>query len=277
MERKLNMIITPAVSIIIPVYNNLRYTKFCLESIWQNTSGNYEIIVVNNGSSDGTKDYLKQISQIRAIHNQENFGFAKAVNQGLNAARGEHIITLNNDCIVTAEWTQRLLRIAKNKNVGIVGVMSNFARSPQLIKVKSKNIGNISKNAQKIRKKYDNIFFYTTRVVGFCMLIKRDLIERIGGFDPRFGLGTFEDDDFSLRSSLCGYQNAIAKDVFIFHFGSKTFKKENIKLNLLLLENWHKFKEKWGLPNDTPFDEKDYLTKLTSKNFAQEELYIPLY
>ncbi|MBS4022831.1 MAG: glycosyltransferase family 2 protein [Dethiobacter sp.] len=271
------MKITPAVSIIIPVYNNLKYTKFCLKSIWQNTSGDYEIIVVNNGSSDETKDYLKHFSQIRAIHNQENLGFARAVNQGLSAARGDYIIILNNDCIVTAEWTQRLLRVAKNKNVGIVGVMSNFARSPQLIKVKNKNISNIPKIAQKIRKKYNNIFFYTTRVVGFCMLIKRALIEKIGGFDSRFGLGTFEDDDFSLRSSLCGYQNAIAKDVFIFHFGSVTFKKENIKFKLLLRENWHKFKDKWGLPNDIPFGEKDYLTKLASKNFTQEELYLPFY
>jgi GT2 family glycosyltransferase len=269
------MLTSPAVSIIIPVYNSIKYTKFCLESIWQHTNGSYEIIVVNNGSNDRTKDYLGQVPKIRAIHNQENLGFAKAVNQGISVARGDYIIILNNDCIVTAEWTQRLLRVAEKNNVGIVGVMSNFVGSPQLIKVKIKNVRSIHQIAQKVRTKYNNIFFYTARVVGICMLIKRELIEKIGGFDPRFSLGTFEDDDFSLRSSLCGYQNAIAKDVFIFHFGSVTFKKENIKLNHLLRENWQKFKEKWGLSNDLPLGEKHYLTKLASKNFSLEKLYIP--
>ncbi|MEW6622419.1 MAG: glycosyltransferase family 2 protein [Bacillota bacterium] len=265
----------PKVSIIIPVYNQLEYTKMCLESIWHYTSENYEVIVVNNGSQDATKEYLKQNPQIYSIHNGKNLGFAKAINQGISAAGGNHIIILNNDCIVSHEWVQRLLRAAEEPKVGIVGVMSNFAASPQLIKVNVKNIQDIPRIAQQVKNKYNNSICYTTRVVGLCMLIKRELIEKIGGFDPRFGLGTFEDDDFSLRSILCGYKNVIAKDVFIFHFGSVTFKKEKIPRNLLLRENWQMFKEKWGLPVELPLGEKDYLTKIAAKDFDKKELYIP--
>lgn len=272
---KRNEATLPMVSIIIPVYNQLKYTKMCLGSIWQYTSGDYEIIVINNGSQDATKEYLEQIPQIKKVHNNKNLGFAVAINQGISIAQANYIIILNNDCIVCEEWVLRLLKPALKQDVGIVGVMSNFVASPQLFRVNIENIDSIPLIAEQVRTKYNQSFIYTTRVVGLCMLIKRELIEKIGGFDPRFGLGTFEDDDFSLRSILCGYKNVIAQDVFIFHFGSITFKKENIKRNHLLRENWHKFKEKWGLPADMPLGTKDYLAKIAINNCNREDLYIP--
>lgn len=263
------------ISIIIPVYNQLKYTKMCLDSIWQNTSENYEIIVINNGSQDATKEYLEQIPRVKTVHNKKNLGFAAAVNQGISIAQGNYIIILNNDCIVSEEWVLRLLQPAVKQDVGIVGVMSNFAASPQLFRVSIENIDSIPQIAQQVKTKYNRSFIYTIRVVGLCMLIKRELIEKIGGFDPRFGLGTFEDDDFSLRSILCGYKNVIAQDVFIFHFGSKTFKEENIERDRLLRENWRKFKEKWGLPADMPLGTKDYLANIAVMDFNKEDLYIP--
>lgn len=271
----------PEVSIIIPVHNQVACTKMCLESIGQHTPENHEIIVVNNGSEDETclylEHYMEHVPHLHTIHNQENLGFAKAINQGLNIAQGKYLIVLNNDCIVTSGWICSLLLAAENQEIGIVGVMSNFVSSPQLIKVNFLSLEDVPRIAQDIKEKYVHSLIYTIRVVGLCMLIKRQLINEIGGFDPRFGLGTFEDDDFCLRSVLAGYKNVIAQDVFIYHFGSMTFRQKKNLRDQLMKENWRKFKEKWELPMEFPLGTKDYLVRIITSKFDDltEKLYIP--
>lgn len=265
-------------SIIIPVHNQLQYTKMCLERIWQHTRRNYEIIVVNNASFDATSIYLDQIHHVVTIHNQDNLGFARAVNQGLGIAQGKYLIVLNNDCLVSEGWEQRLLQVAQMKDIGIVGVMSNFVSSPQLLKLNINDLGKLSCIAKEISEEYHNIVISTVRVVGLCMLITRELIDKIGGFDPRFGLGFFEDDDFSVRSALSGYKNVIAKDVFVYHFGSISFRGKKDLKKILLRENWQKFKEKWDLPMEMPLGRKDYWESLDHNKFKGlgDKLYIPL-
>ncbi|KUO65187.1 MAG: hypothetical protein APF84_08625 [Gracilibacter sp. BRH_c7a] len=265
------------ISIIIPVHNLAAYTKMCIESIGQHTPEKHEIIVVNNGSEDDTCLYLERNPHIHSIHNQENLGFAKAINQGLRIARGDFIIVLNNDCIVSSEWTRSLLLAAQNVDVGIVGVMSNFVSRPQLINEKLHSLADIPQIAQIMKKKYAHSLINTIRVVGLCMLIKRELIAKIGGFDPRFGLGNFEDDDFCLRSVLAGYKNVIAQDVFIYHFGSMTFRHKKNLRNQLMKENWQKFKEKWELPMELSLGTEDYLVRIITSHLNElaEKLYIP--
>ena len=266
------------ISIIIPVHNQLQYTKMCLERIWQHTRKNYEIIIVNNDSRDATSTYLNRIPYVITIHNQENLGFARAINQGLGIAQGKYLIVLNNDCLVSEGWEQRLLQVAQIKGIGIVGVMSNFVSSPQLLKLNINNLDELSCIAKEISEEYHNIVIPTMRIVGLCMLIKRELIDEIGGFDPRFGLGCFEDDDFCVRSVLSGYKNVIAKDVFIYHFGSITFRGKNDLKRKLLRENWQKFKEKWDLPLEMPLGRKDYWESLDYDKYKGlgDKLYIPL-
>lgn len=266
------------ISIVIPVHNQLQYTKMCLESIRQHTHNNYEVIIVNNGSRDDTCAYLDEIPHLITIHNQENLGFARAVNQGLRLAQGNYLIVLNNDCLVSEGWERRLLHVAHNQDVGIVGVMSNFVASPQLIQVNINNLEDIPRIARQLENEYNNSFLYTIRVVALCMLIKRDLMDKIGGFDPLFGLGYFEDDDYCLRSFLSGYKNVIAQDVFIYHFGSRTFRENKRLKNYFLRTNWQKFKEKWDLPLDLPLGSKDYWESLDVNRFKTQKdmLYIPL-
>jgi tetratricopeptide (TPR) repeat protein len=113
-------------SIIIPVFNNLELTQNCLESIWEHTPPElFEIIVVDNGSSDGTPAFLKQLAtegKIRLIANDTNLGYAKACNQGARAARGGYLIMLNNDTLVTDGWLNALIEaVAKDDNLAVVG------------------------------------------------------------------------------------------------------------------------------------------------------------
>src|SRR5262249_6804773 len=111
--------VTPRASIIIVTYNNLPLNKLCLESLLRNTEyPAYEIVVVDNTSTDGTPGYLRQMSSlhpnIRIILNQKNHGFARANNQGITLSRGEYIILLNNDTVVPPGWLSRLLRHLRN-------------------------------------------------------------------------------------------------------------------------------------------------------------------
>ena len=227
----------PLVSIIIPVFNQIKYTKLAIESIQKFTNVPYEIIVVDNASTDETKDYLSSLSAtagevVKVIANPQNYGFPKAVNQGIALSRGEYIVVLNNDVVVTDKWIERLIdHIIDDPTIGIVAPMSNYVSGLQKLDgvekfyLKEGEVDEISllKFSEDLYHKNKGQKIIFPRVAGLCMLIKRNVIETIGGFDERFSPGNFEDDDFCLRAVLAGFKVVIAKDVFIHHFGSKSF------------------------------------------------------
>jgi len=125
------MVIDPAsqdlVSLVIPVYNQLHYTKQCLDSIRRSTPPRYEIIVVDNGSLDGTREYLAS-QDARVITNAVNLGCAKAWNQGVLASRGQIIGILNNDIVVTPGWLENLIQFMDRTGHGIVSPSAREGR-----------------------------------------------------------------------------------------------------------------------------------------------------
>ncbi|MCH7962733.1 MAG: glycosyltransferase [Bacteroidetes bacterium] len=246
------------VSIIIVTYNQVEYTKLIVNSIIENTSRNYELVFIDNASTDLTLEYLEKLKEgngsVTIIRNTKNEGFPKAVNQGLLISKGDYVVLLNNDVVVTDGWMDRLITVAESDNkIGIVGPISNSVSGVQIDKeAKYKSIPEMHTYAQKIRKKNRSKIMDFPRVAFLCTLIKRDVIDSIGGLDERFSPGNYEDDDFCLRAQLAGYKTVIAKDVFIHHFGSKSFTEEGNDKYLELLEiNKTKFIDKWGAdPND---------------------------
>jgi GT2 family glycosyltransferase/2-polyprenyl-3-methyl-5-hydroxy-6-metoxy-1,4-benzoquinol methylase len=238
----------PRASIIILTLNGLDYTKKCVDSIRKHTHCPHEIIFVDNASTDGTLTYLKELTEsnqnCRLIANNENRGFAAGNNQGIAASRGDYILLMNNDIVVTPGWLARMVScVERDPRIGIVGPMSNSVSGPQLVKDVTYNLtdldglddfaGEFSKrNAGKAKR--------FMRVVGFCMLIKRAVVDKIGGLDSRYGLGNFEDDDFSLRAALAGFESWMAKDCFIHHFGNRTFIDAKIDYHESLTKNWEK-------------------------------------
>jgi len=245
----------PLVSIIIPVFNQLNYTKLAIESIRKYTNVPYEIIVIDNGSTDRTYEYLLSLGDVKVIRNPQNYGFPKAVNQGLSASMGEYIVILNNDVIVTNRWLERLLEHLYDNSISIIGPMSNYVSGFQVLDGAEKFYSNDGKIDEEALQKFaDEIYIKNRgkrlvcpRVAGLCMLIKRDVINKIGGFDERFSPGNFEDDDYCLRATLAGFKIAVARDVFIHHFGSKSFKANGDKKFLeILRRNERIFINKWG-------------------------------
>lgn len=244
---------TAVVSIIVLTYNGLSYNREFFNSVIKHVKENHEIIVVDNASTDGTVEYLKGLekkhSNIKVIYNDVNLGFPMAVNQAIKASNGSYVLIANNDIVVTEGWLERMLQVAESEaRIGIVGPISNAVSGVQLDKkAKYKNMPEMHKYAKKVRKQNAGETMEFPRVAFLCTLIKREVIDAIGGLDERFSPGNYEDDDFCLRAQKAGYKAVIAKDVFIHHYGSKSFKAEGEKKYIERLKvNEQKFVNKWG-------------------------------
>lgn len=235
-------------SIIILAYNKLEYTQMCIESIRKFTNNNlYEIIVVDNNSTDGTIDWLKEQKDLKVIFNKDNLGFPKACNQGISIANGENILLLNNDVIVTPNWLNNLDKaLWSNEEIGAVGAVSNSCSYYQQIDVSYRDINEMIEFAKKYNKSNESLWDYRTKLIGFCMLIKKSVLEKVGLLDERFTPGNFEDDDLSFRIIKEGYKLLLCKDTFIHHFGSISFRDKNDEYNKIIQTNMKKFEEKWG-------------------------------
>lgn len=239
-------------SIIILTCNQLEYTKKCVESIQKHTPQPHEIIFVDNGSTDGTREYIEQLASdhehIQLILNEKNLGFAAGNNQAIQKAGGDYLLLLNNDTVVTEKWLGTLIQhLNESPDTGMVGPMSNSVSGPQLVQdmpygssldgmeafARSFTAGNLGKTIEHMR------------LVGFCLLIKKEVIDVIGRLDENYLSGNFEDDDLCLRSFIAGYKNIIACDVFIHHYGGMTFKGNSIDYQSTMSSNFQYFSNKW--------------------------------
>ncbi|MBI2419143.1 MAG: glycosyltransferase [Ignavibacteriales bacterium] len=240
-------------SIVIPLYNNLEYTVQCYDSIRKYTSYPYEVIFVDNASQDGTKEYLEGLTiadtGVHAIYNTENVGFPGAVNAGLKECTGDYLIIANNDILFTPGWLEKLINLSEaHPQIGITGPVSNFVSGVQIQKdAVYDTTEQMYMFAEKLAREQRGKYAIFPRVAFLCVLIKRELYNLIGGLDERFAPGNFEDDDFCLRAQIAGYATAIAKDVFIHHYGSKSFLAQGkSKYEERLRINLKKFMQKWG-------------------------------
>ncbi|MBO3638310.1 glycosyltransferase [Bacillus subtilis] len=252
-------------SIIVLTYNQLALTKQCLESIWKHTNNDcIEVIVIDNGSHDGTRDYLKQITSIKAIFNKTNEGFAKACNQGLEAASGDNILFLNNDTVVTNQWLEPMIKLLyQDDKIGMVGPVSNYVSGPQQVPVNYTNVEEIEDFSRLYCLQQRGRSKAVLRLVGFCLLVKKKVLDQVGGFDERFVGGSFEDDDLSLRVLQAGYQLKIALDSFVHHHGHATFTgNPDLSISQLYEENRQRFIDKWKVDVTTFFDSQPQLTAL---------------
>lgn len=249
----LDKILFPLVSIVIPVHNQLDYTKKCLESIRRFTKLPIEIIIVNDGSTDETKKYLEEQKDLIILTNDSNSGYPISCNKGIQVSRGKYVVLLNNDTILTENWLSDLLEVFnENPSIGLVGPVSNSISGFQLdVEAKYSNISSMYQYAKLTAQKRKYSWMVVPRIAFVCAVISREVINRIGGLDERFSPGNYEDDDYCLRAQLAGFKTVVANDVFIHHYGSKSFKMQGeAEYSERLKTNREIFIHKWGADPD---------------------------
>jgi len=236
-------------SFVILSYNDLELTKLCINSIRATCFGpSYEIIVVDNGSKDGSAEWLKDQKYLKCILNSENQGFPKGCNQGIEAAeRGNDILLLNNDTILCKNSLFFLrMGLYENSKNGAAGSVTNFANTEQVI---LKQYSTVSEwldfgDSLNIPVKQPNVL--SPFIMGFAILFNREVLEDIGYLDERFSPGTYEDNDICVRVREKGYNVLYVKNSFIFHFGHGGDNANSDKWESLKETNSRKFTEKWG-------------------------------
>lgn len=239
-------------SIIILVHNQLDLTQSALISIERYTPERYEIILVDNGSDQETQQWLRRYAKdhpgSKLIVNNRNRGFAGGNNLGLAVAEGDYVLLLNNDVIVTPGWLTNMHKaLESSATLGYAGPLSNRVAGTQLVPASYTTADEMLAFAEQLCGENAGKTVRENRLIGFCLLLKREVVDKIGALDSGFGTGNFEDDDYCLRAYYAGYEGVIACDSFVHHEGSKTFAGMGIDYQAKMNVNRRIFHNKWQL------------------------------
>ncbi len=240
-------------SIVTPVYNNITDTRQFKSEIFKYTQSDFELIIIDNGSSSEMVQLLDSFSKennITIITNKSNMGFGHANNQGIESANSEYICFLNNDVLLYPGWDSDLIQPFRTRqNVGATGPVTNNCAGEQCSDYGLQDISTECHHviATKRSKELVGNFREHHRVIGFCLMAETKLIKQIKGFDESFNIGNYEDDDLCIRIALCQKKIIICENAFIYHIGSQTFKSNNINYLMSLNHNEKLFAEKWDV------------------------------
>ena len=235
----------PIASIIVITLNTPGLTRACLRSVVRNTSVSYELIVINNSQAHSIRTCLAEFRGIRVVQNRRNLGFARAANQGALASRGRYLCFLNTDTLVPPRWLERMVEAARQPGVGAVGPTSQLVHGHRL----NWPPPNVEPD-EEITRFADQAFQrlnasrpeLTTDLYGFCLLIPRVVMARIGFFDEGYYFG-IEDNDYCIRLRMEGYRLLRLRNLFVHHQGGAS-SHPNRRRRLVLDARKH-FVSKW--------------------------------
>ena len=245
----------PRVAIVIVAFADASRLAACLDSVFAHTQHpNYGVVVVDNSGADAIRELLAAVAarepRLQVLHNPRNAGFARANNQGIEAAGAcDYVVLLNDDTVVTRGWLTRLLRHLETPDVELVGPVTNWAGNEARIEVAYSTLEQMHVFADAFTRRNPGLAKDIPMLAMFCVAMRRGLLDRIGPLDERFGVGMFEDDDFSRRVRQAGGRVVCAEDVFVHHWGRSSFGAlPDVEYRRLFEENRRRFEEKWGEP-----------------------------
>jgi GT2 family glycosyltransferase len=199
------------ITIVVPLFNQVHYTRLCLDGLLTHGTSGARILVIDNGSSDGTAEYLTTCHGVDVITNRENLGCAGAWNQGTRESRTDWVLFLNNDVIVAPGWLEGLLSFAMEHDLDLVSpAIREGEYNYDIIEYSRQfleTMGNVSRMGV---------------VDGICFMVHRRVFTAVGEFDENFRIGQFEDSDFFRRAVLGGFRLGTTGRSFLHHFGSVT-------------------------------------------------------
>ena len=243
----------PRLSVVIVTWNNREMNRLCLESLFARTEWpNLEVLVVDNGSSDGTPQMLTQLAErhpsLRVVAFPENRGFPAACNAGLAQATGAYLALLNNDTVVTRGWATALIaHLVRDPKLGLVGPVTNAIANEARIEVGYRDLAQLPAWARAWVRDHDGETFPIPMLAFFCVVLRREVFEKVGPVDERFGAGMFEDGDYNRRVRAAGWEVRCARDAFVHHWQKASFRRLGKDAYFRLFEeNRKKYEEKWG-------------------------------
>ena len=213
------------VSIVIPNYNAFELLKKCIISIKEKTKEDIEIIIVDNASKDLDMDYINNLENVKFIYLDKNYGFSKAVNEGILNSNSEYIILLNNDTEIEFGFVEKLLeQIKSDEHI--------FSVSSKMIDYRNRKIIDDAGDEYSIvgwTKKVGNgksidKFVKPRKIFSSCAgaaIYRKRIFEEIGYFDESF-FAYLEDVDICYRANINGYKNVFCPDAIVYHVGRAT-------------------------------------------------------
>ena len=242
---------TPLVTIIIPVHNKFQYTYKCLRSIYENTDlEKIEVIIADDGSNDNTTRLKEFCENVKVIRNETPLGFIRNCNKASQFARGRYLVFLNNDTQVQPGWLDELLStIESNGEIGLVGPKfiypdGRLQEAGGIIwrDATGSNYGRMD-NPEAPEYNYLKEVDY---ISGACILVRRTLWERVGGFDERYSPAYYEDADLAFKIREIGYKVIYQPKAVVVHFEGITHGKDTSSgIKRFQMINREKFKERW--------------------------------
>jgi GT2 family glycosyltransferase len=244
----------PRASVVVLTHDNLAFSRMCLASVLENTDyPNYELIVVDNASSDGTVAELQRLERtvpiVRTILNNHNAGFGPGNNQGLAAATGQILVLLNNDTVVPHGWLTRLARHLDDATVGLIGPATNRSCNEAQVDIPYQTYAEYLAVARSQGQRHEGERLPIRMPMMFCVAFRRDTYERLGPLDERYEVGMFEDEDYALRAKAAGLQVAWTPEIYVHHAYHASIGKllpTGDYMRLVKL-NQGRFEEKWGI------------------------------
>lgn len=244
----------PKASVIVLTHDNLAFTRLCLASLFENTEyPNYELILVDNASTDGTVKELRRLAaaipNITAIENPSNTGFGGGNNQGMAAATGDVLVLLNNDTVVPRGWLTRLARHLEDPLVGLIGPATNRTCNEAQRNPPYQTYAEYQAVARAFAEQHEAERRPIRMLAMFCTAFRRDTYDRVGPLDERYEVGMFEDEDYALRVKELGLDVVWTPEVYVHHAYHASIGKLLPSGEYMRLVNLNqgRFEEKWGI------------------------------
>ena len=238
--------------IIVPIYNSPEWVKLCIYSLIKNTPKECinKIILMNDNSDSLTCNCIKNLEEkykkeynIIVSKNEKNLGFIKNVNKGFDLSDAEYVLLLNTDCLVSKNTIPKLIEhMEKNKKIGLICPISSNAANLSLDIFK--NYSYMQMN-ELLEENFKGINFDACTVVGNCLMITRDCIEKVGYLDEIYGMGYGDETDYQFKAHEKGFEAKVAIDTYVFHksevsFGTSPEKQARLEHNRKI------FFDRWG-------------------------------